>query len=107
MLVYLPALIVKYTAFFTKVKTCYYKHMDFSFSFAWLFGGFAIIVAGVLILKFYKQIADNLLSGVSSYGRVKLSALITIGIGIAAMTNLVPLIMTLLVSVIFGGTRLK
>jgi uncharacterized membrane protein len=77
--------------------------MDFHFSIAWLLGGLALIVVGALIMKFYKEIAETMLSGVSSYAHVKLGALITIGVGIAAMTNLIPLIMGLLVSAIFGG----
>ena len=48
--------------------------MEYSFSIGWLFGGLAIALAGGLIVIFYKQIADNLANGVSSYDHVKLFA---------------------------------
>ena len=77
--------------------------MDFNFSLAWLFGGIALVIVGILMVRYYKQIADNLMSGVSSYGHLRLAALITIGVGIAAATNLIPLILALIKSTIFSG----
>lgn len=78
--------------------------MDFHFSIAWVLGGIALIVIGVALIRFYKIIADNLLSGVGSYAHIKLAALITIGTGVAAMTNLIPLLLSLLATVLVQGS---
>ena len=75
--------------------------MDYEFSLGWLFGGLAIILAGGLIVIFYKQISDNLANGVSSYERVKLFGVITIIAGFLVATNLLPIITTWIVRLIF------
>lgn len=75
--------------------------MDFEFSLGWMFGGLAIALAGGLIVIFYKQIADNMASGVSSYERVKLFGIITIAVGLICAANLHTLILGWLVSLIF------
>ncbi len=79
--------------------------MNFSFSFAWLFGGLALVVAGALIVKYYDKIADNFASGVASYNHVKLAGVIAVGIGFAAATNLVPLILAFVAQTIFGSVE--
>ena len=76
--------------------------MDFEFSFGWLFGGLAITLAGGLIVIFYKQIADNLANGVSSYDRVKLFGVITIIVGLICTANLHVFILQLIVNLIMG-----
>lgn len=76
--------------------------MDYSFSIGWLFGGIAIAVAGGLIVIFYKQIADNLANGVSSYDHVKLFGVITIIVGLICTANLHTFVLGWLVSLIFG-----
>ena len=81
--------------------------MSFDFSIGWLVSGIVIVLVGILIVKFYDKIAENFASGVASYGHVKLAGLIAIGIGMAAATNLVPLLMTVLVKIIFGGMSSK
>lgn len=75
--------------------------MDFTFSFGWMAGGLAIALAGGLIVVFYRQIADNLASGVSSYDRVKLFGIITIVIGLLVTANLHILVLTLLTNLLF------
>lgn len=55
-------------------------------------------------MRFYKVIADNFLSGVASYGHVKLTSLITIGVGVAAATNLIPFLLTMLANILFRGS---
>ena len=75
--------------------------MNYTFSIGWLLGGIAIVVAGGLIVVFYKQIADNLVNGVSSYEKVKLFGLITIVIGLICMTNLHTFVLGWLVNWIF------
>ena len=75
--------------------------MDFEFSLGWLFGGMAIAIAGGLIVIFYKQIADNLVSGVPSYDRVKLFGVITLIVGLVCMANLHIFLLTALVNLLF------
>jgi len=62
--------------------------MRWSFSIGWFFGGLGIIIAGILMIKFHRQIADNLASGVQSYGKVKLGGIIAIALGFIFMMNL-------------------
>lgn len=81
--------------------------MSFQFSFAWLLGGLALIIAGTLMIRYYKQIADNLMSGVSSYQRLKIVSLIFIAIGFCAATNLIPIVLSLIGHAIFGGISMK
>ena len=76
--------------------------MDFTFSIGWMLGGLAIAAAGGAIVFFYKPIADNLANGVSSYEHVKLFGVITIIIGLLIASNLMPLILGSIVSLIFG-----
>lgn len=76
--------------------------MDFEYSFGWMAGGLLIALAGGLIVVFYKQIADNLASGVSSYDRVKLFGIITIVVGLLITANLHTFLLGLIVSLIFG-----
>ena len=75
--------------------------MDFTFSIGWMLGGLAIAAAGGAIVFFYKQIADNLANGVSSYERVKLFGVITIIVGLLIASNLMSLVLNLIVSLIF------
>lgn len=75
--------------------------MAFEFSFAWLFGGLAIALAGGLIVVFYKQIADFLVNGVSSYEKVKLFGVVTIVVGLICAANLHTIILTFLVDLLF------
>ena len=82
-------------------KICYNRLMDYEFSIGWLFGGLAIALAGGLIVIFYKQISDNLASGVSSYERVKLFGVLAIVVGLLMASNLLPIILTWLVQLIF------
>ena len=76
--------------------------MDFTFSIGWMFGGLAIALVGGLIVIFYKQIADNLANGVSSYERVKLFGVITIIVGFLIASNLMSLVLTGIVNLLFG-----
>ena len=77
-------------------------NMDFTFSFGWMAGGLAIVLAGGLIVIFYRQIADNLANGVSSYERVKLFGVITVIIGLLITANLHILVLTLITNLLFG-----
>lgn len=75
--------------------------MDFTFNFGWMVGGLVIALAGGLIVIFYRQIADNLASGVSSYDRVKLFGVITIIVGLLITANLHILVLTLITNLLF------
>ena len=75
--------------------------MYHEFSFGWLFGGLAITIAGALIVIFYKQIADNLVNGVSSYDRVKLFGVITIIVGLICTANLHLYLLDFLTNLLF------
>ena len=74
--------------------------MDWNFSFGWVFLGLLIFSAGGAIVLFYRQIADNMASGVASYGRVKFWGLVIAGLGLIIMTNLHTLLLTLFVNLI-------
>ena len=76
--------------------------MEYEFSLGWMFGGLVITLAGGLIVIFYKQIADNLANGVSSYDRVKLFGIITAVVGLLITANLHTFILKLLVNLLFG-----
>lgn len=76
--------------------------MDFEFSFGWMFGGLAIALAGGLIVIFYRQIAENLANGVSSYERIKLFGVITVIVGLIVTANLHVFLLTLIVKLMFG-----
>ena len=77
-------------------------YMDFEFSFGWMIGGIVIAIAGGLIVVFYRQIAENLANGVSSYDHVKLFGVITIIVGLLVTANLHIFLLTLLVNLMFG-----
>lgn len=64
-----------------------------------------ITVAGVLIVVFYRQIAENLAHGVSSYDHVKLFGVITAGVGLLVTANLHILVLTWIFNLLFGQFR--
>ena len=75
--------------------------MDYEFSIGWMFGGLVVALAGSLIVIFYKQIADGLAGGVSSYEKVKLFGIVTIILGLLITSNLLPAILAWLVQLMF------
>lgn len=76
--------------------------MEYEFSFGWLIGGLAIALAGGLIVIYYKQIADGLVNGVSSYDKVKLFGVITVVVGLICTANLHTFLLGLIVHFLFG-----
>lgn len=70
---------------------------NFTFDLGWMIGGILITILGGLIVVFYRQIADNLANGVSSYGHVKLFGVITIVVGLIFTANLHIILLTLIV----------
>lgn len=81
---------------------CYNRNMNFEYSFGWMVGGLLIALAGGLIVIFYKQIADNLASGVSSYDKVKLFGVITVVVGLLITANLHTFLLGIIVNLMFG-----
>lgn len=77
--------------------------MDFTFDFGWMMGGIVITIIGGCVVVFYRQIAENLANGVSSYDRVKLFGVITIIVGLVVTANLHTMILSLLVHLITGN----
>lgn len=76
--------------------------MDFTFDFGWMAGGLVIAAIGGAIVFFYRQIADNFASGVSSYDKVKLFGIITLVVGLLVTANLHTLVLELIVNFIKG-----
>lgn len=76
--------------------------MDWNFSLGWFFAGVLILAAGTAITVFYQKIADNLVSGPSSYEKVKLIGVIVAIVGFLVMANLHTLILTLFVNLVFN-----
>ena len=81
---------------------CYNTVMDFTFDFGWMFGGLVIAAIGGAIIFFYRPIADNFASGVSSYDKVKLFGIITLVVGLLVTANLHTLVLSLFVGLLRG-----
>jgi hypothetical protein len=75
-------------------------NISWEFSVGWFLLGLIIFIAGGLVVLFYRQISENLASGVSSYSRVKLFGLIAAGVGMLVMMNLHTFLLRLFVSLI-------
>lgn len=75
--------------------------MQYEFSFGSLFLGLIILAVGIAFMRWYQVIADNMGSGVVSYDRYKLYALITCIIGIVVSVNLHWFILSAIVNMIF------
>ncbi|MCQ2570629.1 MAG: hypothetical protein MJ154_00020 [Candidatus Saccharibacteria bacterium] len=62
--------------------------MQWTFEWGWFFGGIAITIAGLLIVKFHRPIADNLAGGVMNYDKVKLWGVVATVGGFIVASNL-------------------
>ena len=76
--------------------------MNYEFSTAAFFIGVIILVVGVVGMRFHQVIADNLGSGVASYDRYKLFALIACILGFIVMLNLHSVILGWFFGMVFG-----
>lgn len=76
--------------------------MDFTFSIGWMLAGIAITLAGGLVVIFYRQIAENLANGVSSYDKIKIFGIVTIVVGLLVTANLHTFILGLIVKLMFN-----
>lgn len=77
---------------------CYNGGMDFTFSFGWMAIGIVITIVGGAVVFFYRQIAENMANGVSSYDHVKLFGIITLVVGLLVTANLHTFVLMLLVN---------
>ena len=75
--------------------------MDWNFSIGWMIIGMIITAASGAVVANYQKISDTMLSGVSSYDRVKFWGLIGVGVGLAVMANLHTLLLSIFVSLVF------
>jgi len=72
----------------------------YHFSWLWFFVGLAVAALGLVWLRFYKEISDNM---TFSYDRSKLIGLLLCGAGLIMMFNLHSLIFEFIARLIFGG----
>lgn len=77
--------------------------MDFSYSIWWALAGIAIFITGLVLTRFYKQIADNLGSGVVSYNRFKYVGIGVTVAGLVIFFNLHTLVLDLIAHIFFGS----
>jgi hypothetical protein len=75
--------------------------MDWNFSIGWMLTGAIILAASGAVVANYQKISDNMLSGVSSYDRVKFWGVMGCALGLAIMANLHTLLLSLFVSLVF------
>lgn len=76
--------------------------MDYTFSIGWFLIGIAIIIGGGLVVIFYRQIAENLANGVSSYDKVKLYGLIAVLVGFLVAADLHTFVLGLIFKLLLG-----
>lgn len=79
--------------------TWYNNKME-GYNIGYLFGGIALLAAGILIVVHHRKIADNFAGGVSSYNKVKLFGLGACLLGIIFISNLHILIIRFLLQLI-------
>ena len=75
--------------------------MQYEFSLGSFFIGFLILLAGVAFVRWHQWVANNFGSGVASYDRYKLYALLTCVLGLVVMINLHAVILQAIVNAIF------
>ena len=77
--------------------------MEYSFSWFSFFIGIIILIVGMCITIWHKQLADMFGSGLSSYGRYRLWGLAACGLGVIVMINLHTVLLTAFFSLLFGS----
>ena len=76
--------------------------MEYELSMGSFIAGLAIVIAGVVFVRFHQWLANNFGGGVGSYERYKLYALITCALGFVVMVNLHTMLLTWFFGMIFG-----
>ena len=77
--------------------------MQYEFSIGSFFIGLLILIAGAALVRWHQAVADNFGSGVASYDRYKLWALIACALGFIVMLNLHTVILTWFFSMFFSS----
>ena len=80
----------------------YNDDMGYEFSIESFLIGLLILAAGVAFVKWHQKIADNFGSGVTSYDRYRLWALIACAIGLVVMLNLHTMILVWFFNTLFN-----
>lgn len=78
--------------------------MDYEFSVGWFFVGVLMVAVGAVFMRWHAWVADNFGSGVGSYERYKLYALITVGLGLLATVNLHTTLLRAFFRLLFPGS---
>lgn len=73
------------------------------FNIGTFFMGLAITIAGALMVRFYKEISDNFVHGISSYDKVRLWGLGITIFGILYAFSIINLIVIQIIKLIFPG----
>ncbi len=74
----------------------------YEFSFGSFFIGLIILAVGAIGVVYHQKIADSFGSGVSSYDRFKLWALVVCGVGIAVMLSLHTIVLNWFINALFN-----
>lgn len=77
--------------------------MSYEFSVGWFFIGLIVLTVGVAFVRWYQWVADNFGSGVASYDRYRLYALITCIVGLIIMVNLHTMLLRAFFRMLFPG----
>ena len=80
----------------------YNKVVMYEFSFGSFFIGLIILAVGAIGVVYHQKIADSFGSGVSSYDRFKLWALVVCGVGIAVMLSLHTIVLNWFINALFN-----
>ena len=75
--------------------------MEYSFSWGTFMLGLLIMVAGAVLTLFYQKVADALGGGMADYEKYKLAGVIACAVGMLVAFNVVNLLLTFLVSMLF------
>ena len=74
----------------------------YEFSFGSFFIGLIILAVGAIGVVYHQKIADNFGSGISSYDRFKLWALVICGVGIVVMLSLHTIVLNWFINALFN-----
>lgn len=87
----------------TSSNSAILANMQYEFSVGAFFIGIIVLGIGIAFVKWHQKVADSFGSGVVSYDRYKLYALITCGFGLLLLLNLPAFILELVLGNIFGS----
>lgn len=75
--------------------------MDYNFDLNSMFLGLGIMLIGILFTRWYKQVSDFFGRGIASYGKFRLTAILTCVAGFLISLNLHILLLNWLVGILF------